>query len=322
MAVYTHVSDAALGAFLSAYDIGEPRSFKGIAEGVENSNYYLETSTDKFILTLFEKRVNQKDLPYFIALKRHLAASGFPCPEPIAGKDGECLRTLEGRPALIISFLTGLSVETPNITQCRELGVAMARMHAALSDFQMTRANDLGPADWPDLWDGRADTANSLRAGLAADIDADLAAIAAARPTDFSLPRGTIHADLFPDNVFFSGDTFAGVIDFYFSCTDALIYDVAICLNAWAFNYMGQYDLEKGAALLSGYQSVRRLEPEELDALPTLARGAAIRFFLTRLVDWTDTPADALVKPKDPLEYARKLDWHRSLGMTASSYGA
>ena len=246
MAVYTQVSDAALGDFLSAYDIGEPRSFKGIAEGVENSNYYLETSTDKFILTLFEKRVNQKDLPYFIALKRHLAASGFPCPEPIAGKDGECLRTLEGRPALIISFLTGLSVETPNITQCRELGVAMARMHAALSDFQMTRANDLGPADWPDLWDGRADTANSLRAGLAADIDADLAAIAAARPTDFSLPRGTIHADLFPDNVFFSGDTFAGVIDFYFSCTDALIYDVAICLNAWAFNEMGQYDLEKG----------------------------------------------------------------------------
>ena len=198
----------------------------------------------------------------------------------------------------------------------------MARMHAALSDFEMTRANDLGPADWPELWDGRADVANSLRAGLAADIDADLAAIAAARPTDFSLPRGTIHADLFPDNVFFSGDTFAGVIDFYFSCTDALAYDVAICLNAWAFNDMGQYDLEKGAALLSGYQSVRRLEPEELDALPTLARGAAIRFFLTRLVDWTDTPADALVKPKDPLEYARKLDWHRSLGMMASSYGA
>ena len=322
MAVYTQVSDAALAEFLSAYDIGDAQSFKGIAEGVENSNYFLETSTGKFILTLFEKRVAEADLPYFIELKRHLAGSGFPCPRPIAGKDGDALRNLEGRPALIVSFLNGLSVEFPNAVQCHELGKALANMHASLSDFPMTRENDLGPADWPALWKGRAETANGLRAGLAADINADLAAIAAAKPMEFQLPRGTIHADLFPDNVFFSGDRFAGVIDFYFSCTDALAYDIAVCLNAWAFNDMGSYDLEKGKALLSGYQEVRKLAPEELDALPVLARGAALRFFLTRLVDWTDTPADALVRPKDPLEYARKLDWHRSLGLMASSYGA
>ena len=322
MAVYTQVSDAALAAFLSDYEIGEAQSFKGIAEGVENSNYFLETSTGKFILTLFEKRVSESDLPYFVALKRHLATAGFPCPQPIAANDGDCLRTLEGRPALIVSFLSGLSVESPNANQCRELGKAMANMHAALADFEMSRENDLGPSDWPKLWVGRAETANSLRAGLSADIDADLAAVAAAKPMEFQLPRGTIHADLFPDNVFFSGDTFAGVIDFYFSCTDALAYDIAVCLNAWAFNDMGSYDLEKGKALLDGYQEVRTLKPEELDALPILARGAALRFFLTRLVDWTDTPADALVKPKDPLEYARKLDWHRSLGLVASSYGA
>ncbi len=322
MAVYTQVSDAALADFLSEYDIGFAQSFKGIAEGVENSNYFLETSTGKFILTLFEKRVNETDLPYFIDLKRHLAASGFPCPEPIVAKNGNILGTLEDRPALIVSFLSGLSVKYPNAAQCRELGAAMARMHAALSDFELTRANDLGPADWPKLWNGRAGSANSLRAGLSTDIDADIAAIAAAKPMSLDLPRGTIHADLFPDNVFFSGDAFAGVIDFYFSCTDALAYDIAVCLNAWCFNAMGSYDLEKGRALLEGYQGVRKLKTSELDALPILSRGAALRFFLTRLVDWTETPQDALVRPKDPLEYARKLDWHRSLGMMASSYGA
>lgn len=322
MAVYTQVSDAALAEFLTDYDIGEAQSFKGIAEGVENSNYFLETTTGKYILTLFEKRVNAADLPYFVELKRHLAGAGFPCPQPIAGNDGDCLRSLEGRPALIVSFLNGLSVKSPNKAQCFELGKAMAMMHAALKDFELSRQNDLGPSDWPKLWQGRADTANSLRARLSGDIDADLAAIAAAKPLEFQLPRGTIHADLFPDNVFFSGDTFSGVIDFYFSCTDALAYDVAVCLNAWAFNDMGSYDLQKGKALLDGYQDIRKLEPEELDALPVLARGAALRFFLTRLVDWTDTPTDALVKPKDPLEYARKLDWHRSLGLMASSYGA
>lgn len=322
MAVYTQVSDAALASFLCEYDIGAPRSFKGIAEGVENSNYFLETDKGTFIVTLFEKRVNSADLPYFINLKRHLAATGFPCPRPIVGKDGEALRTLEERPAIIVSFLTGLSIESPSAHHCRELGVALANMHLALGDFELNRANDLGPADWPSLWNGRADTANGLRAGLAALIDADLEAIASAKPTALVLPRGTIHADLFPDNVFFTSENFSGIIDFYFACTDALAYDIAICLNAWAFDNTGSYFLDRGKALIDGYESIRALEPAERDALPILCRGAALRFFLTRLVDWTETPDDALVRPKNPLDYARRLDWHRSFGKTAESYGA
>lgn len=325
MAVYTQVSDEALAAFLAEYDLGAPLSFKGIAEGVENSNYYLETEKGRYILTLFEKRVNAADLPFFIGLKQHLAAKGFPCPEPIAARDSETLRTLEGRPALIVSFLEGLSPRRPNVAQCRALGEGMARMHAALADFDMVRANDLGPADWPRLWAGRAADAEALQPGLAARIEEDLAAIVAAKPASLDLPRGTIHADLFPDNAFFLGDTFSGVIDFYFACTDALVYDLAVCLNAWAFEDGGRdsidYNFSKGAALIAGYESVRKLTPAEREALPILCRGAALRFFLTRLVDWSSTPADALVRPKNPLEYAGRLAFHRKVE-TAAGYGA
>jgi homoserine kinase type II len=325
MAVYTQVSDEALAAFLTEYDLGAPLSFKGIAEGVENSNYYLETEKGRYILTLFEKRMNAEELPYFVALKQHLAAKGYPCPSPIAARDGTALRTLEGRPALVVSFLEGLSPRKPNVTQCRELGAGMARMHLALADFTMERENSLGPAAWPRLWTGREADADALLPGLAEDIAGDLAAIAEAKPQSLGLPRGTIHADLFPDNAFFLGDAFSGAIDFYFACTDALAYDLAICLNAWAFEDGGRdsidYNFSKGAALIAGYESVRPLEAAERDALPILARGAALRFFLTRLVDWSSTPDGALVKPKNPLEYAGRLAFHRKVE-TAEGYGA
>ena len=325
MAVYTQVSDEALAAFLTEYDLGAPLSFKGIAEGVENSNYYLETEKGRYILTLFEKRMNAEELPYFVALKQHLAAKGYPCPSPIAARDGTALRTLEGRPALVVSFLEGLSPRKPKVTQCRELGAGMARMHLALADFTMERENSLGPAAWPRLWAGREADADALLPGLAEDIAGDLAAIAEAKPQSLGLPRGTIHADLFPDNAFFLGDAFSGAIDFYFACTDALAYDLAICLNAWAFEDGGRdsidYNFSKGAALIAGYESVRPLEAAERDALPILARGAALRFFLTRLVDWSSTPEGALVKPKNPLEYAGRLAFHRKVE-TAEGYGA
>ncbi len=320
MAVYTQVSDQALAAFLAGYALGLPVAFKGIAEGVENSNYYLETTTGRYILTLFEKRVATEDLPYFIALKRHLSGAGFPCPEPIENKHGEALGTLAGRPALIISFLDGLSIKDPKAAHCFEVGAGLARMHAALSDFAPARPNTLGPADWPRLWQGRSDEAEALQNGLAAKISADLDAINAAKPQSLILPRGTIHADLFPDNAFFMDGALSGIIDFYFACTDALAYDLAICLNAWAFSPAGTYDAERGAALIAGYQSQRRLSSAELDALPLLARGAALRFFLTRLIDWSDTPDDALVKPKNPLDYAARLAFHRQ-AETARDYG-
>lgn len=311
MAVYTTVSDESLAAFLDQYDLGTPRSFKGIAEGVENSNYYLETDQGRFILTLFERRADPADLPYFIALKQHLAEKGFPCPAPVESRTGETLQTLEGRPALIVTFLDGLSPRRPNAQQCRSLGEALARMHMALTDFSGSRANALGPASWPKLWAGRETTAEALQPGLSGLIQGDLDAIASARPESRKMPRGTIHADLFPDNAFFLGDDFSGAIDFYFACTDALAYDIAVCLNSWAFEDGREYNYSKGAALIAGYESVRPLEQVERDALALLCRGAALRFFLTRLVDWTDTPPDALVRPKNPLEYADRLAFHR-----------
>lgn len=326
MAVYTQIDDAQLEAFLEQYDIGSALSFKGIAEGVENSNYYLETDQGRFILTLFEKRVNPDDLPYFIGLKEHLSSTGFACPEPIKGRDGRSLRTLAGRPAVIVSFLDGLSPKRPNAEQCRNFGKGLALMHEALSDFDMERSNDLGPSSWRSLWRGREATAEALESGITSLIEEDLDAIDATDLEAKKLPKGTIHADLFPDNAFFLGSAFSGVIDFYFACTDFLIYDIAVCLNAWAFDdslsSSGlQYKFSHGRAFLSGYQSVRPLSEEELSVLPILCRGAALRFFLTRLIDWTDTPADALVRPKDPLEYARRLEFHRRV-TGPGDYGA
>lgn len=326
MAVYTQIDDAQLAAFLLDYDIGSAVAFKGIAEGVENSNYYLETDKGRFILTLFEKRVDPDDLPYFIGLKRHLAATGFPCPEPITAQDGKALRQLAGRPAVIISFLDGISPRRPNAEQCRGMGEGLARMHIALSEFDHVRPNSLGPTSWREMWRGRENGAEALESGLIASIEADLDAIDQAGLGALGLPRGTIHADLFPDNAFFLGNRFSGVIDFYFACSDYLVYDIAVCLNSWAFDdslsSSGlQYTYSNGAALLAGYQSVRPLSSDEITALPVLCRGAAIRFFLTRLIDWTDTPADALVKPKDPLDYARRLEFHRRV-RSAGDYGA
>ncbi len=326
MAVYTQVDAETLASFLEAYDLGPATSFKGIAEGVENSNFYLETPSGRFILTLFEKRAKPEDLPYFIALKQHLAARGFPCPTPIAARDGAALRTLAGRPAVIVSFLDGLSPNTPTRGQCHALGAALADMHAALADFDQHRENDLGPPAWPRLWAGREAQADALQAGLAAEISSDLVRIRHARGLTRALPRGTIHADLFPDNAFFLGETFTGAIDFYFACSDVLAYDIAVCLNAWAFeggNSAGglQYNFSKGAALIAGYESRRTLRADERDALPVLGLGAAMRFFLTRLVDWADTPDDALVRPKDPLDYAARLRFHRQAG-GPGDYGA
>jgi homoserine kinase type II len=317
-----------LAAFLAAYDLGSPVALKGVAEGVENTNYYLETTTGRYFLTLFEKRVIAAELPYFIGLKQHLAGKGYPCPEPVMGRDGTALRTLEGRPAVIITFLDGLSPRRPNVRQCRALGEGLAKMHLALADFALTRENSLGPKAWAPLWAGRTGDANALQAGLSETVEAAFTQILQASNTFADLPRGTIHADLFPDNAFFLGDEFSGAIDFYFACTDALAYDLAVCLNAWAFDEGNasdasrlEFNFSKGAALIAGYQSVRPLSIPERDALPVLCLGEAMRFFLTRLVDWTSTPAGALVRPKNPLEYAARLAFHLRM-KGAEGYGA
>ncbi|KQT80636.1 homoserine kinase [Methylobacterium sp. Leaf466] len=318
MAVYTEVSDEALTAFLAGYGIGTPLSFKGIAEGVENTNFFLHTTAGSYILTLYEKRVNEGDLPFFLNLMEHLCARGLACPQPIRRRDGEALGRLCGRPAVIVSFLEGVSVKRPGLHHCTELGRALAGLHAAGADFPMVRANGLSVEAWGPLFAQAEAQADSVAPGLAARTRADLAVLQAGWPQ--GLPGGVIHADLFTDNVFFIGDALSGLIDFYFACTDAFAYDLAICLNAWCFDAEGAFHRDRGEALIAGYQAVRRLEPAEVAALPILCRGAALRFMLTRLVDWLNVPPGALVQPKDPLEYDRRLTFHRG-ATRAEDYG-
>lgn len=318
MAVYTDISEDDLRQFLLQYDTGELTSYKGIAEGVENSNFLLHTTTDPLILTLYEKRVEKSDLPFFLGLMQHLAARGLSCPLPLPRKDGELLGELSGRPAALISFLEGMWLRKPEAEHCRQVGKALAAMHIAGEGFDLVRPNALSVEGWKVLWEKSRARADEVEVGLEHEIGGDLAALAAAWPVD--LPAGVIHADLFQDNVFFLGDELSGLIDFYFACNDFLAYDVSICLNAWCFEKDGAYNVTKGVALLEGYQSVRPLNAAELDALPMLAHGSALRFFLTRLYDWLTTPEGALVVKKDPLEYLRKLRFHRGV-QSVSQYG-
>jgi homoserine kinase type II len=311
MAVYTEVSDEELTVFLARYDIGALLSFKGIAEGVENSNFLLNTEQAQFILTLYEKRVHREDLPFFLGLMEHLAARGLSCPTPVHDRTGAVLQELAGRPAAIISFLNGYSVRRPRVPHCGPVGEALADMHLAGADFPLTRANALSLAGWRQLADATADKADRLAHGLAGEIAAELRFLEASWPDD--LPAGVIHADLFPDNVFFRGETMSGLIDFYFACNDLLAYDLAICLNAWCFEEPNAINVTKARALLRGYGARRPLSEAEIRALPILARGAALRFLLTRLYDWFNTSESALVRPKDPLEYRRKLRFHQSV---------
>jgi homoserine kinase type II len=310
MAVYTDISDDELAKLLADYDLGQPLAFKGIAEGVSNSNFLLETEAGRFILTVYEARVAVEDLPFFLGLMRWLADRGFPSAAPVADRSGAVLKTVRGKPCAIVGFLPGLSVRRPTVAHCREAGGGLAALHRAADGFELRRANDLGQGAWAGMFSSLAEAAEGLKPGLAATISADLASIAARWPA--GLPQGVIHADYFPDNVFFRGARFAGAIDFYFACNDALAYDVAVALNAWCFEADGSFNVTSARALVAGYEAVRPLSDAERAALPVLAHGAAMRFFLTRLHDWGATPAGALVRPKDPLEYERKLAVHRS----------
>ncbi|MCC4244080.1 homoserine kinase [Stappia indica] len=318
MAVYTDVSDEDLAAFVALYDIGDTLALKGIAEGVENSNFLLHTTSGYFILTLYEKRVNPADLPFFLELMRHLAARGISCPQPIAARSGAMLGELAGRPAAIISFLDGMWVRRPKREHCAELGEALARFHLAGVDFAGQRPNTLSVDSWRPLLGASLDQADTVVPGLAAELTAELDHLESRWPS--GLPSGVIHADLFPDNVFFIGERLSGLIDFYFACNDAFAYDVAICLNAWCFEPDLSFNVTKARALLNGYRQVRDFTDAEFAALPLLARGSALRFLLTRLHDWLRVPPGALVTPKDPREYLRKLRFHQGVS-TASDYG-
>ena len=311
MAVYTEIGDDELRQFIALYDIGEVLSCKGIAEGVENSNFLLTTERGNFILTLYEKRVAPADLPFFIALMDHLAHQRVACPTPVRAKDGEALRELCGRPAAIVTFLNGMWPRRIDPFHCAGLGGALARLHLAGASFTMVRPNDLGPAGWRRLYDRCRARADAVQPGLADELGEELMSLETAWPR--ALPVGVVHADLFPDNVFFRDHELSGLIDFYFACTDFLAYDIAICLNAWCFEPDVSFNVTKARLLVRNYRAVRPLAVAELDALPLLARGSALRFLLTRLYDWLHQTEGALVRPKDPLEYLKKLRFHRGI---------
>ena len=316
MAVYTHVAAEELARFIDDYDAGSLLSAKGIAEGVENSNYLVETTRDRFILTLYEKRVDVADLPWFMALTTHLAEAGLPVPRPIPDRQGRTLRTLAGRPACLIQFLSGVSLSTPTPAQARATGAALGRLHGAGRDFAQPRENALGPQGWRKLADSCMDSLDSISPGLAARVTDELDSLAAAWPAD--LERQVIHADLFPDNVLMLDDEVTGLIDFYFACTDIRAYDLAITHSAWCFTPDGaMFDKACGDALIAGYAETHGLTAAEHVALPVLARGACLRFLLTRAWDWLNTPADALVTRKDPIAFLRRLDHYRDAGAAA-----
>lgn len=318
MAVYTEIADDELTAFMAQYDLGSVLSAKGIAEGVENSNYLLRTEKGQFILTLYEKRVKEEDLPFFVALMQHLAAHGLNCPQPVMNKHGEALGRLAGRPACIVTFLDGMGVKRPGVSHCAAVGQALADLQRAAQGFTMKRRNALSVDGWRPLFEMAEARADEVMPGLRDATEGALLDLEAHWPSN--LPQGVIHADLFPDNVFFLSEHLSGLIDFYFACTDIVIYDLAICLNAWCFETDGSYNITKGRAMIEAYRKERPLSSEEIEALPILCRGAALRFMLTRLVDWLNVPPGALVRPKDPLEYYRKLRFHWHCH-SASDYG-
>ncbi len=307
MAVYTRIEGDALAEFVGRYALGNLRDIKDILSGVENSNFFLTLDAGKFILTIYEKRVHEEDLPFFINLMHHIADKDIPCPAPIADKQGQVLQRLCNKPAALVSFLNGSMTHAITDHHCRQTGAALAQMHLATADFQESRTNNLSLEGWAALITRCLEKGDRVQAGLTTNLVRELKFLVEHWPSMGSMPYGVIHADLFPDNVFFSNDKLCGIIDFYFACSDFLAYDLAISINAWCFDEQHVFQPNHAQAMLNGYQSVRPLDAQEKTALPVLCRGAALRFLLTRLYDLLHHPEGALVKPKDPLEYVAKL---------------
>jgi len=310
MAVYTQVSAEAMSALLDLYDVGTLVSAKGIAEGVENSNFLVDTTESRFILTLYEKRVDSGDLPFFMALLDHLADKGLPVPRAIRDRAGRQIQQVAGRPACLIEFLPGVSVSHPTPAQSRAAGAALGQMHAALADFTRERPNALGLAGWHELARRCGPALDRISAGLGARVDEELDWLDENWPAD--LARSVIHADLFPDNVLMRGSTVTGMIDFYFACSDVRAWDVAVTHSAWCFENDGTgFHADRAESLIAGYDETFGLAPQERASFAALARGSCLRFMLTRAWDWLNTPADALVTRKDPLAFLRRLDFYR-----------
>ena len=318
MAVYTPIDDKAASIITERYGLGRDCSFHGITQGVENTNYRIENGETNYIFTIYEKRVEIRDLPFFMGLMQHLSSNGFPAPEPVLTRDNASIIAIMGKPASIVTFLDGQARDEVTVPMCAALGRTMARLHQIAASFNLTRRNGLAIPTLHNVYEPSRDRADEVSSGLAALIDRELAFIQSHWPDH--LPKGVIHADLFPDNVFFRGDDISGVIDFYFACSEQLAYELAICLNAWCFDDERHFNPDKARAMFEGYQAIRTLSLAEIEAMPLLARGAAMRFLLTRLHDWLYQIEGAQVRPKDPREYLHKLDFHRQVA-APSDYG-
>ena len=313
MAVYTEIDTNTLAEFAAQYPLSQIDEFKGITAGVQNSNFLLTTANAKYILTIYESSANgvaTADLPFFLGLMLHLSAQGLSCPVPLARQDGRLISTIKNKPAALVSFLEGRSVKTPRPEHCRALGAAMAQMHLAGDGFELTRPNNHGLGNWQALFERCHSRADEVSPDLTRAMERELTRLKENWPG--SLPTGIIHADLFPDNVFFMQGNMSGLIDFYFACNDFYAYDLAIALNAWCFEADATFNVTKARALLSGYQNLRPLAPEEIDAMPILGAGAAMRFLTTRLFDWLNQVDGAQVEPKNPNDFLRRLRFHRS----------
>ena len=310
MAVFSPVNKESLISFLQTYDIGTLKKFEGILEGIENTNYKITTSKDIFILTIFEKRVNMDDIPFFINLQNHLARKNFKCPQPISNKEGKNINILNKKPAAIISFLQGRKTDDATPQHCQQVGSTLSFLHQEAKDFKQERKNGMHQSQWSSLFDECLRIKKHPYIDLIKPIEEELLFLDQHWPT--YLPQRIIHADVFQDNDFFKDNIFSGLIDFYFACHDFLAYDIAITINAWCFDNKGKFDNVKFQSLIAGYQVNRSLNQNEKQSMPILLRGAAIRYLITRLYDQLYHPADAFVIPKNPLEYFSILQFHQA----------
>ena len=305
MAVYTKVSKGGIQSILSKYDVGKLIKYVEIQEGIENSNFKVTTTDGTFILTIYEKRVKEEDLPYFINLMDHLSSNGINCPKPVKDKSGEIFQNISNKKSILVTFLSGNSLKLIDKSHCYELGKNLANFHIQGLKFKGKRENDLNYRSWHQLFRKGITKNNLYKKSLLNEIEQIIKKTVDDWPSD--LENGHIHADLFPNNVFFTNNKLSGIIDFYFACYDILAYDIAICINSWCFNENGKFSQSNLEALLLGYSEIKKLRDNEKKNLLLLTKGAAIRFFLTRLFDWYNTPSDANVKKLNPNEYLDKV---------------
>ena len=314
MAVYTKLSENNLKDFFSKYNLGKLLKFRGIQEGIENSNYFIKTDSGKFILTVYEKRVEEKDLPFFMGLMKNIFNENFPSPEPIINKNGNYITEIFGKKAAVVSFLEGASKKNLTPDNCYEVGIYTAKLHMITKNLNIKRTNRLSVNSWRLIYRKIQRDCSKIYPDLTKIIERNLEVIEDKWPKN--IPRGIIHADLFPDNIFFKGSKLTGIIDFYFSCYDFYALEIAICLNALCFEGKNEnlsFNVTKAKKFIDGYSSIRKLTEEEKESLKILCHGAAMRFLLTRVFDYLNLTEDALVKIKDPVEYLKRLEFHNSV---------